>query len=301
MTIPSLGPVVLGGNVFGWTVSETEAFSLLDAWFEKGGRAIDTADLYPSWAPGCRGGESEEIIGKWMAARQNRPYIVLCTKVGKWAGRPGLAAKNIAAAIDDSLSRLQTDWVDIYYAHQDDPKVEQIEYLAAFDAIVKAGRARAIGASNFTAARFSSALALSKKSGLAAFEISQDEWNLVARDIEHELVPLLEKESIMEVPFFALASGFLTGKYRPGRHVDSARSGGMNAYFEKPANIRLLDRLDELALKYQVSVAAISLAWLRVQPAVAAPIASARTIAQLDPLFELVELSPAEIEQLCAP
>jgi aryl-alcohol dehydrogenase-like predicted oxidoreductase len=207
MTAPSFGPIILGGNVFGWTVSRDSAFALLDAYVDKGGRAIDTADSYPRWVPGNRGGESEEIIGAWLAARRNRDRIVIATKVAKWPEQRGLSAKNIASAVEGSLRRLQTDYIDLYFAHEDDEAVPQAEYLTAFDALVKAGKVRALGASNFTPARLASALAVSRSIGVAAFEVSQDHWNLVERDIERELVPLLERERIVETPFWSLASG----------------------------------------------------------------------------------------------
>jgi aryl-alcohol dehydrogenase-like predicted oxidoreductase len=298
MTAPTFGPIILGGNVFGWTVSRDDAFTLLDAYVDKGGRAIDTADAYPAWVPGNRGGESEEIIGAWLAARKHRDRMIIATKVAKWPAQRGLSARNIAAAIDGSLQRLQTDHVDVYFAHEDDPAVEQAEYLEAFDALVKAGKVRTLGASNFPPARLASALELSRSRGLAAFEVSQDHWNLVERGIERELVPLLEREGIVETPFWSLASGFLTGKYRPGTDVRSARSRSASKYLADPANVQLLADLDAIARAHQASVTAVALAWLRAQPCVAAPIASARTVDQLDPLFEQVTLTADELGRL---
>ena len=301
MGIPDLGPVILGGNVFGWTVAKEEAFAILDAYLRRGGRAIDTADSYVAFAPGREGGESETIIGAWMAERKNRADVVLTTKVAKWARQRGLSAKNIDAAIDGSLRRLKTDYIDVYLAHEDDLAVEQAEYVTAFDNLVKAGKVRTLGASNFTPARLASAISLATREGLAKFEISQDQWNLVARDIETDLVPVLSKEGVKETPYFALAAGFLTGKYRPGVKVDSARASGASKFLGKPENVRLLKVLDELAAAHAVSVAAIALAWLRAQPVVAAPIASARTPAQLDPLFEVVTLTPDQVAALNTP
>ena len=298
MTAPNFGSIILGGNVFGWTVSRDDAFTLLDAYLDRGGRAIDTADSYSAWAPGNRGGESEEILGAWLASRKNRDRVILATKVAKWPAQRGLSPANIAAAIDGSLRRLQTDHVDVYFAHEDDAAVEQADYLAAFDALVKAGKVRTLGASNFTPERLASALAISRARGFAAFEVSQDHWNLVERGIERELVPLLEREHIAETPFFALASGFLTGKYRPGTDVASARSRGAGRYLAEPANVQLLADLDAIAHGHGVSVAAVALAWLRAQRSVAAPIASARTIDQLTPLFEQVTLSADELGRL---
>jgi aryl-alcohol dehydrogenase-like predicted oxidoreductase len=298
MAAPAFGHIILGGNVFGWTVSRDDAFTLLDAYVDRGGRAIDTADVYPAWVPGNRGGESEEILGAWLAARKQRDRVVVATKVAKWPAQRGLSPKNIAAAIEGSLRRLQTDYVDVYYAHEDDEAVPQTEYLAAFDALVKAGKVRTLGASNFTPARLASALELSRAHGLAAFEVSQDHWNLVERDVERELVPLLARAGIAETPFWSLAKGFLTGKYRPGTPVESARARGASAYLADPANQQLLTELDAIAQAHRVSVAAVALAWLRAQPTVAAPIASARTLDQLDPLFEQVTLSSDELGRL---
>jgi aryl-alcohol dehydrogenase-like predicted oxidoreductase len=297
----TLGPIILGGNVFGWTVSRDAAFTLLDAYLDRGGRAIDTADSYPAWVPGNRGGESEEIIGAWLASRKNRDRTIIATKVAKWPAQRGLSASNIHAAIDGSLRRLQTDHVDIYYAHEDDPNVPQAEYLEAFDALVKAGKVRTLGASNFPPARLASALQLSRSHGLAAFELSQDHWNLVERGVERELVPLLEREHVVETPFWSLASGFLTGKYRPGVAVDSARARSASRYLADPANVQLLAELDAIAQAHRASVAAVALAWLRAQPCVGAPIASARTVDQLDPLFELVTLTGDELARLSSP
>jgi aryl-alcohol dehydrogenase-like predicted oxidoreductase len=298
MTAPAFGSIILGGNVFGWTVSRDEAFELLDAYVDRGGRAIDTADVYPAWVPGNRGGESEEILGAWIAARKQRDRVIIATKVAKWPAQRGLSASNIAAAVDGSLRRLQTDYIDLYYAHEDDAAIDQAEYVAAFDALVRAGKVRTLGASNFTPARLASALELARAGGMAAFEVSQDHWNLVERGIERELVPVLAREKIVETPFWSLASGFLTGKYRPGAAVDSARSRSASRYLTDPANVQLLAELDAIAGAHGVSVAAVALAWLRAQPTVGAPIASARTIAQLDPLFEQVALTGDELGRL---
>ena len=296
----SFGPFVLGGNVFGWTVQREDAFRLLDAFVERGGKAIDTADVYPSWAPGAQGGESEQLIGEWLTARKNRSQVLVATKVAKWKAQPGLSPKNIRAAIEGSLRRLGTDHVDLYYAHEDDLAVPQLEYLTTFDALVKEGKVRALGASNFTPGRLASALALARENGLRTFEVSQDHWNLVERGIERTLVPLLEKEGLKELPYWSLASGFLTGKYRPGGRVESARAGSASKYLDDPRNVALLGVMDDLAASHGVSVTAIALTWLKAHFVVAAPIASARTAAQLDALFECakVTLSPGEVEKL---
>lgn len=292
------GPFVFGGNVIGWTADRETSFRILDAFVEGGGRAIDTADVYAEWAG--KGGVSEEILGEWMESRGNRSKLVIATKVAKSSARRGLAAKNIRAAIEDSLRRLRTDYVDLYYAHEDDASVPQSEYLGALDVLVKEGKVRVLGASNFTPARLSSALAFCRQNGLARFEVSQDQWSLVARGIEQTLVPVLAAEGLRELPYWALAGGFLTGKYRPGREVDSARAKGASEHLKKPENLRLLTRLDELAEAHEASVAAIALAWLRAQPTVGAPLASARTVEQLGPLFEsaTLKLDAEELDSL---
>ncbi|AKT42503.1 aldo/keto reductase [Chondromyces crocatus] len=297
-----VGPIVLGGNVFGWTVERDDAFRILDAFVDKGGRAIDTADVYPAWAEGRKGGESEQMIGEWLAARGHRSKLVIATKVAKWKERPGLSPANIRTAIEGSLRRLQTDHVDIYYAHEDDQNVQQAEYLDAFDRLVKEGKVRALGASNFTPERLASALALSRANGLRPFQFSQDHWNLVERGIEKTLVPLLQKEGLKELPYWSLASGFLTGKYRPGQKVDSMRAGSAGKYLTDPKNVTLLGALDEISAAHKTSVAAVALAWLHAQPVVAAPLASARTIEQLGPLFDAasLRLTAEEVSKLSA-
>lgn len=294
------GPFVFGGNIFGWTATREESFRLLDAFVEQGGTTIDTADVYSNWIPGGQGGESEQIIGEWLSLRKNRARVQIATKVGMWAKRPGLSPSNIRAAIEDSLQRLRTDYVDLYYAHQDDQDVEQSEYLSSFDALVREGKVRVLGASNFTPERLASALTFSRAHQLHAFSVSQDHWNLVERKLERHLVPLLEREGLVELPYWSLASGFLTGKYRPGAAVDSARVGAAEAYLNVPQNLELLTRLDELAQTHQTSVAVISLAWLHAQRVIGAPIASARTLDQLTALFGIkkVTLSPEEVESL---
>jgi aryl-alcohol dehydrogenase-like predicted oxidoreductase len=298
----SFGSVVLGGNVFGWTVQEEDAFAILDAFVAGGGRAIDTADMYPSWAPGRHGGESEAILGAWLTRKGRRNDVVIATKVAKWREQPGLSRANIRAAIEGSLRRLKVDHVDLYYAHEDDERVPQEEYVRALDELVREGKVRALGASNFRPERLASAIAFARENGLAAFEVSQDHWNLVARGLERTLVPVLEREGVKELPYFALASGFLTGKYRPGVHVASERAAGVAKYLAKPANVALLGVLDEIAAAHRVSVAAVALAWLRAQPVVAAPIASARTVEHLDPMFEAARLllTPDEVARLSA-
>ncbi|GAA1895871.1 aldo/keto reductase [Lapillicoccus jejuensis] len=300
MTNLTFGPVVLGGNVFGWTASREESFAVLDAFLEGGGVAIDTADSYMQRAPGNSGGESETIIGEWLESRGVRDRVQVHTKVFSKHDRPGLSASNVALAVDESLKRLRTDHVDLLYAHRDDHDVPQEEYVEAFDRLVRAGKVREVGASNFSAGRLSSALDLAAEHGWTPFTVAQDHWNLVERELEHTLVPTLRERGIVELPYFSLAAGFLTGKYRPGQTPDSARSESAGAYLAKQGATELLTTLDDVAGAHGVSVAAVALAWLREQDPVGAPIASARTLEQVAPLLEsaTLELSRTELDAL---
>lgn len=294
------GPIVLGGNVFGWTVDKDAGFRLLDAFVDRGGRAIDTADVYPAWVPGRSGGESEELLGAWMKARGNRDQIVLATKVGMWEAQAGLSPANLRAAVEGSLKRLQTDYIDLYYAHRDDEDVAVSDFVETFDALVKEGKVRVLGASNFAPDRLNAALDYAKSNDLAGFQVSQDHYNLVERDIEGTVLPVLAERGMTELPYWSLASGFLTGKYRPGAQVDSARASSAGAYLETSYAEPLLAKLDALAAKHDSSVAAVSLSWLRAQPTVGAPIASARTLEQLPALFDVVALSEEDVAALNA-
>jgi aryl-alcohol dehydrogenase-like predicted oxidoreductase len=302
VTALDFGPVVLGGNVFGWTTDREEGFRVLDAFVEGGGRAIDTADVYVAWQPGNEGGESETIIGEWLASRKRRDDVVVVTKVGSLAARRGLSAANIASAVEDSLRRLRTDRIDLYFAHVDDEDVQQEETLAAFDRLVQDGKVREIGASNFTPARLRSAAAIAEEHGFTRFTVAQDRWSLVERGVETSLVPALAELDIAEIPYSSLASGFLTGKYRPGVDTGSARAARAGAYLENPRNLDLLDALDDVAADHGVPVTAVALAWLAAQRTVAAPIASARTTEQVADLLAAgrVQLTPQDVEQLSA-
>ncbi|MFW6773325.1 aldo/keto reductase [Nocardioides sp. CPCC 205120] len=295
-----LGPLVLGGNVFGWTADRETGFAVLDAWLAAGGRSIDTADAYPQWVEGREAGDSERIIGDWMADRGVRDQVVVATKVGQGDGRVGLAPDNLRAALEDSLRRLRTDRVDLYYAHVDDASVPQEEYVAAFGALVAEGKALHLGASNFSADRLRSAVALAADAGVAGFTVSQDRWNLLARDIETDLVPTLAELGVAETPYSALASGYLTGKYAPGATVDSPRAGAAASYAEKPGAERVLAAQAEIARDRGVSPTAVALAWLRAQPVVSAPIASARNAEQLSALVEsfTLDLTADEVAAL---
>jgi len=302
MTELDFGPLMLGGNVFGWTADRDASFRVLDAFLEAGGRSIDTADVYSAWVDGNSGGESETILGEWFASRGVRDRVIVATKVSSLEGRRGLSAATIAAAADDSLRRLGTDHIDLYFAHRDDDTVDQEETMAAFDALVAAGKVREVGASNFPPARLRSAARIASASGLAPFTVSQDRWSLVEREAEIDLVPTVGELGMVELPYSALGAGFLTGKYRPGVDVASQRAHRAAAYLDDPRNLDLLDALDDVAAEHGVSVTAVSLAWLAEQPHVAAPIASARTPEQVADLMQSAALSLTrqELELLSA-
>jgi aryl-alcohol dehydrogenase-like predicted oxidoreductase len=302
VTSLSFGPVVLGGNVFGWTVGPDDAFAVLDAFLDGGGRAIDTADSYVQNVPGNVGGESESQIGEWLSARGCRDRVDIHTKVHGKRDRPGLSARNIVLAAEDSLRRLRTDHIDLYYAHRDDPEVPQEEYVVAFDSLVRSGKVREVGASNFSSPRLRSALEIAATQGLTGFTVAQDQWSLVERDIERQLVPTLTEHGLVELPYWSLASGFLTGKYRPGKSVDSARAGSAARYLDNPGSAGLLATLDEVAAAHDSSVTAVSLAWLRAQATVGAPIASGRTPEQVATLLSSadVTLTREELDRLTA-
>ena len=293
-------PLCLGGNVFGWTANEQGSFAILDAYAAAGGNFIDTADSYSAWVPGHAGGESETIIGRWMAARGVRNKMIIATKVGRCPGRLGLAPKNIRAGAEASLKRLGVDRIDVYYAHADDPETPMAESLREFDALVREGKLRYIAASNFAAPRLAEALAVSARDGLARYVALQPHYNLVVRDeYEGPLSDLCTREEVACLPYFALAKGFLTGKYRTGATVQSARAEGARAYLDARGQ-RVLTALDDIAAAHGTSVAAISLAWLLAQPTVAAPIASARTVAQLADLLPMAttKLATDELKRL---
>ena len=289
-------PICLGGNVFGWTADKPTSGAVLDAYTAAGGNFIDTANSY-----GGDHGQSETIIGRWLAARGNRDQIVLATKVGGGSGPfRNLRPETIEHEAHASLERLQTDRIDVYYAHFDDPATPLEESLRAFDALVKAGTVRHIGASNYTAERLTAALEFQREAGLAEFTVLQPHYNLVERDFERTLLPVAEDWDLPVLPYFALARGFLTGKYRPGGDaVESARASAARAYLDK-GGAAVLEVLDQVAAAHQTTVAAVALAWLRARPRVAAPIASARTPQQLEQIMPAatLELTPTEIDRL---
>jgi aryl-alcohol dehydrogenase-like predicted oxidoreductase len=287
----------LGANVFGWTADRDTSFAVLDAYTAAGGDFVDTADSYMWRIEGNSGGESETIIGEWLVARGRRDDVVIATKVGSWPRRKGLSAANIAAACDDSLRRLRIDHIDLYYAHRDDPDTAQEETLDAFDALVRAGKVRAVAASNFSAERLRSALEISARDGLTSYVALQPHYNLVEREeFETSLQPLLQSEGLSCVPYYGLAKGFLTGKYRDGgAAVDSPRAEGAREYLDDRGRA-VLAVLDEIAAGHEVPVAAVALAWLAAQPTVVAPIASARNVEQLTDLLPVLDLKLTDDE-----
>ncbi|MGW2511898.1 aldo/keto reductase [Streptomyces scopuliridis] len=296
-------PLALGGNVFGWTADETASFAVLDAYAAAGGNFIDTADMYSHWAPGHKGGESETVIGNWLASRGNRSDVLVATKVGAHPRYKGLRAVTIKAGVEESLRRLRTDYIDLYYTHFDDPEVPVEEIITALDQLVKAGKVRAIGASNISAERLAASLAFSEREELARYVALQPHYNLVSRDTyEGELQDTVAAHGLSAVPYFALASGFLTGKYRPGTTVDSARAEGAGKYLESERGVKVLTALDRIAGARGAEIASVALAWLAARPTVVAPLASARTVEQLPALLAGAELklSVEELAELTA-
>lgn len=294
-------PLCLGGNVFGWTSDEAASHRTLDAYAAAGGNFIDTADLYSNWVPGHVGGESETIIGRWMKARGNRHGIVVATKVGKLTGLNNLKAATIRTAAENSLKRLQTDHIDLYYAHEDDPNTPLEETAPAFDALVREGKVRHVAASNFTAPRLAEALAFAKREGMAPYVAVQPHYNLMHRhDYEGALMELCAARGVACMPYFALARGFLTGKYRPGgAAVNSPRAQGLAGYLTD-RGFGVVAALEEIAGAHGTTPAAVALAWLRTKAAVVAPIAAANTPEQLAGLLPMatLELRPEQVERL---
>ncbi len=290
----NLFPLCLGGNVFGWTSDRDASFAVLDAYAEAGGNFVDTADVYSEWVPGHSGGESETVLGEWMAARGNRDRIVVATKVGSLSSRPGLSAANIRLAVEDSLRRLRTDHIDLYWTHVDDRGTPLEETLGAFDALVREGKVRNIGASNHEAERLAEALAISDREGLARYGVLQQHYNLMERGYEGALREVVTAEGLTSTPYSGLAGGFLTGKYRPGVRVDSPRAGSASKYLSTERGPRVLAALDRVAAEHGAAPAAVALAWLAAQPTVATPIASARDVEQLRPLLAVAELKLSE-------
>jgi aryl-alcohol dehydrogenase-like predicted oxidoreductase len=301
-----VAPLCLGGNVFGWTANEAASFRVLDAAVDAGLNFIDTADVYSTWVPGHQGGESETIIGNWLQRSARRKNVVIATKVGMEMApdRKGLSAAHIARSVEESLGRLQTDHIDLYFAHRDDPSVPFEETLGAFQKLIEQGKVRAIGASNYTAPRFAEALEASREHGLPRFEVLEPLYNLYARaDYETALEPLCRQQQIGVVTYSALASGFLSGKYRrPEDAAKSARGSGVVAKYLNERGLRILAALDDVARRYSASPASVALAWQIARPGITAPIASATTADQLSELVAATKmtLDAAAIEQLNA-
>lgn len=290
----SLPPIVFGGNIFGWTTDEAASFTLLDALAEAGLNAIDTADFYSRWLPGHVGGESEVIIGAWMKARGNRDKIVVATKLGMdmGPGKSGLSKARIAEAVDESLGRLQTDYIDLYQAHIDDESVPLEETLEGFAEVIKQGKVRAIGASNYSAARLKQAEETAQKLGVPRYESLQPHYNLLERaGFESELEPLCLAEDIGVISYFSLASGFLSGKYRSEADVEGKARAGFVQQYINPRGFGVVDVLTEQAARLDATPAQVALAWLIARPSVTAPIASATSAAQLDDLVKAAQLT----------
>ncbi len=302
-TAVEVSALCLGGNVFGWTVDEAQSFRLLDAFVAAGGNFIDTADAYSVWVPGHKGGESETILGKWMKSRGNRATVVIATKVGWEMGgdKKGLSKAYILRAVEDSLQRLQTDYIDLYQSHKDDPSTPVDETLEAYAQLVKAGKVRAIGASNFGAERLRESLETSSRRGWPRYVSLQPHYNLMERaDFEQKLEPLCLEQGIGVITYFSLAAGFLTGKYRSEADLGKSPRGNFAKKYLDERGRRVLAALDAVAARLNSTPTAVSLAWLLARPSVTAPIASATTLEQLEALVSAtrLELDRGAIEAL---
>jgi len=286
-------PLILGGNVFGWTADRATSFAVLDAFVAGGGTMIDTADVYSAWVPGHVGGESETVIGEWLRHRGRRDDVMITTKVGMLpiGEGTGLAPAHIAAAIEGSLRRLGTDYIDLYLAHRDDDTQDQGAVAAAFDALVKAGKVRVIGASNFTAERLGSAIGAQDKGAFARYQALQNEYNLLQRNAyEGAVQDFCVAHGIGMTPYYGLASGYLTGKYRTTADLTGVRSGSVKKYVDGNGP-RVLAALDAVAAAHGASLAQVALAWIAAQPGIAAPIASATSVAQVEDLLGSIRLT----------
>lgn len=296
-------PLVLGGNVFGWTSKGDEAFAVLDAFYEAGGRMIDTADVYSAWVPGHKGGESEAVLGEWMARRGVRADMRIHTKTGMLGGAELYEPARVLQSLDVSLERLQSESIDLYYAHKDYPELEIGAIVDAFDGAVRSGKVKAVGASNFDAVRLGAALDHAEATGAAPFTALQNEYNLLAREAYGEdLQQLCAKSGLAMLPFFGLAAGYLTGKYRTDEDFAKSARGARAKGLASGNGPQMLAVMDAIAAETGASLSAIALAWLVRQPGVPAPIASARTVEQLEELLEFtrVELSDGQLSRLTA-
>lgn len=300
----TVAPLAFGGNVFGWSLKDAAGTGrLLDAFVDGGFNLIDTADVYPAWVPGNKGGESETLIGQWLKSSGKRNQVVIATKVAKWGERPGLSPENIEAAVDDSLRRLGIDTIDLYQAHEDDPSVPLEATLGAFSRLIEKGKVRAIGASNYSAERLAEALRVSQDHNLPRYETLQPEYNLYDRaGYETELEPLVKAQGLGVISYYALASGFLTGKYRdPADAAKSpARGAKVVAQYLNPRGQAILEALDAVAEAQKATPAQIALAWLMARDSITAPIASASSVEQLQEILQAARLTltPAQIQAL---
>jgi aryl-alcohol dehydrogenase-like predicted oxidoreductase len=302
----SVSELCFGGNIFGWTADEAASFAVLDAFVEGGGNFIDTADVYSTWVSGHSGGESETVIGKWLAARKNRDRVIIATKVGSRMAndpkREGLARDYILHSVDDSLRRLQTDHIDLYQAHRDDPNTPLDETLDAFTTLIKQGKVRAIGASNYTAARLTEALQVSQQHGYARYESLQPLYHLLNReDYERDLEPLCREQGIGVITYSSLASGFLTGKYRSGQDLPSSpRAQGIQRRYMNEQGFAILEQVEHIANAHHATIAQVALAWIINRPGITAPIASATTVQQTQELLGAtsVQLNEDELQML---
>lgn len=298
-------PLAFGGNVFGWTADEETSFQLLDRFVAEGFNFIDTADMYSRWAPGNAGGESETIIGRWLKRRGKRDQVVIATKVGMEMGpdKKGLAPAYIRSAVEDSLRRLQTDYIDLYQSHQDDEATPLVDTLGTYGELIKAGKVRAIGASNYSAERFGEALAVSEQHGLPRYETMQPNYSLAERaDFENGLQKICLDNEVGVIAYFSLAAGFLTGKYRSEKDLENKPRARMVKKYLNERGLRILAALDSVAAETASTPARVAIAWLMAQPGITAPIASATSLTQLDELFASIrlDLSSAQLKVLDA-
>ncbi|MET0504882.1 MAG: aldo/keto reductase [Luteibacter sp.] len=301
-SVLQVAPLAFGGNVFGWSADERRSFELLDAFVDHGLNLIDTADVYSRWVEGNEGGESEAIIGRWLKQSGKRDKVLIATKVAKWDRYPGLSPVNIREAVEDSLRRLQTDRIDLYQAHEDDPKVPLEETLRAFDDLVQSGKVRVIGASNYEASRLADALKTSAEHGLSRYESLQPEYNLMDRaGFEEALQPLCVEQDVGVISYYSLASGFLSGKYRSEADLakSKARGGKVKAYLGE-RGFRVLEVLDDVAEAHGATPAQVALAWVMAQPSIVAAIASATTVEQLADIAKSasIQLTGAQLAAL---
>ena len=300
-----VSPIMLGGNVFGWTADEPTSFALLDRWADRGFNFIDTADVYSRWVPGHQGGESESILGRWFQKTGKRDKIVLATKVGieMGEGKKGLSGRYIREAVEASLRRLQTDYIDLYQTHRDDPETHIEETMRALNDLVTEGKVRMIGASNYSGRRLRAAMEVARNAGWQSFVTLQPDYNLHTREeYETDLAPVVAEYELGVIPYFSLAAGFLTGKYKSAEDAQGAKRGQMVSKFFDDRGRKILQALDQVSSETGAKQASIALAWLLTRPNILAPIASATSVEQMEDLFKAadLELTPGQVEVLSA-